>query len=305
MNKTIYLIGAGAIGKALAISLSLAGRNILLVKASRDDLDEQWVEVKNKEGAGPTKSAKVKMISLSKLEALEGMLVLTTKSYANEKIAGRLKGKTGDSPIVILQNGIGVEKAFVESNFPEVYRGVLFATSENLGPFEISYKPVAPSPIGIVQNARSQLEEIVGYLHTPSFEFVAELAIEKIIWQKAIINCVFNSICPLLEVDNGIFNRSESAFQLAREIVGEGVAVANRLGLGLEQGQIEEKILFISRASDGQLISTLQDLQRKQATEIDSLNLAIARIATELGLENVTTRTKMFGELIKYKSGIH
>ena len=37
------------------------------------------------------------------------------------------------------------------------------------------------------------------------FPFRTEEQIERKVWKKAILNAVFNSICPLLGIDNGIF----------------------------------------------------------------------------------------------------
>ena len=48
------------------------------------------------------------------------------------------------------------------------------------------------------------LQTIVKQLDTPEFGFKSEANIQHIIWKKAIANCVFNSVCPLLEADNGI-----------------------------------------------------------------------------------------------------
>ena len=60
----------------------------------------------------------------------------------------------------------------------------------------------------------------------------------------------------------------------------------------------------ISRLSDGQEISTLQDIRNKRRTEIDTLNPEIVRIAGYLGKENMVTETKLLGDLIPIKSEV-
>jgi 2-dehydropantoate 2-reductase len=59
---------------------------------------------------------------------------------------------------------------------------------------------------------------------------------------------------------------------------------------------------MISKNPDGQLISTLQDLKNGNETEIDFLNLEIARIAEEMTPKIAVGRTKILGELISIKS---
>jgi 2-dehydropantoate 2-reductase len=49
------------------------------------------------------------------------------------------------------------------------------------------------------------LENIILQLNNSHFQFRAEENIQPLIWKKAINNCIFNSICPLLETDNGSF----------------------------------------------------------------------------------------------------
>lgn len=53
---------------------------------------------------------------------------------------------------------------------------------------------------------------------------------------------------------------------------------------------------------DGQLISTLQDINSGRRTEIESLNLEIAAVAARLNPAIETEKTKLLGDLILIKS---
>jgi Ketopantoate reductase PanE/ApbA len=72
--------------------------------------------------------AEVTSDTLSNYRSLEGLVVLCNKSYGNAALADALKDKIGYSPVVLLQNGLGVEQVFMD--FPSVYRCVLFVTSQ-------------------------------------------------------------------------------------------------------------------------------------------------------------------------------
>lgn len=65
-----------------------------------------------------------------------------------------------------------------------------------------------------------------------------------------------------------------------------------------------EQLLTISERSDGQLISTLQDLKNGNETEIEFLNLEIAKIAEEMTPRLMVSKTKVLGDLILNKSRI-
>lgn len=301
-NHRIYIVGSGAVGKALAVSLKLEGKNVSLIRGSVDDGSryEEKIEVllrNNKE-----LEADIEINTFSNFTEIKGMVILATKSYGNERLARLLKEKIGTSPIVLLQNGLGIEQPLLDLGFPEIYRCVLFMTSQTIPENKVRYKPVSTSPIGIVKGSEEKLKAIVEQINSSTFPFKTESDIESIIWRKAIINCVFNSICPLLEVDNGIFHREEEVYAIAKRIVDECLTISEESGIQLTKNEILEDILNISRSSDGQFISTLQDINERRKTEIETLNLKIADIATSLGKENAVTETKLLGELVKLKS---
>ena len=143
---------------------------------------------------------------------------------------------------------------------------------------------------------------VVERLATDGFPFHAEPDIRPAVWKKAIANVVFNSLCPLLEVDNGIFIRDEEAAGLAAEVVRECTALTDRLRIDLDEHAVLEQVMLISRMSDGQLISTLQDLRAGKETEIEFLNLEMARTAAALQPPLHLPRVEMLGRMIRAKS---
>jgi 2-dehydropantoate 2-reductase len=298
----IFIIGAGAVGKALAVALKLSDKNVVLVRGSVDDGSRslQKIEVVNDDGS--KLEADIEVGTFSGFSALDGIIVLTNKSFGNDNLARTLEVKAKNSPLVILQNGLGVERPFIDRDFPEVYRCVLFVTGQPISANQIRFKPVTISPIGIITGSKANLESVVGQLNSPVFPFEAETDIHTVIWKKAIINSVFNSICPLLEVDNGIFHREAQILDIAKRVIAECAAIAKEKGIDVKADEIVEKLLLISKSSDGQLISTLQDINNKRPTEIETLNFEIVRIARILNKENAVAETKLLGELTRLKS---
>ena len=112
---------------------------------------------------------------------------------------------------------------------------------------------------------------------------------------------MFNSICPLLEVDNGVFHRNDAVLQIAKTVIEECLAVAKEYGIQLTTDDVLQNVLSISKMSDGQKISTYQDILNKRETEIETLNFAVAKAASRSGKVNVPV-TALLGELIKIKS---
>ncbi len=304
-QKKIFIVGSGAIGNTLAVFLKLSGRNVTIIRGSINDGSKKIQAIQVETANGIIHEAGIDIATLSTFHALDGIVVLATKSYGNGQLATMLKDKMGNSPLVILQNGLGVEKPFVDNDFPEIYRCVLFVTSQSVDAKSVRFKPVAICPIGIEKGNMDTLNDIVQQLHTPDFGFRSEQNIQQIIWKKAIVNSVFNSICPLLEVDNGLFHRNKAAFQIARQVISECTGIAREKGILIDTKEVEESLLQISKASDGQLISTLQDIRNKRRTEIETLNFEIVKIACSLNKGHTVEMTKLLGELTMLKSSLN
>lgn len=300
-TETIYILGSGAIGFPLAAYLANAGRAVVAVRTSRKDVPKGTVTVTVQNGANRINTP-VETISLSRLTRLDGTIVVATKSYANKAIALELKDKAATGPVVILQNGVGVEKPFLDAPFSPIYRCILYVTSQTTSDHDFTFRPVTASPIGIVTGDPAGLQQCVEALTTDGFPFRSEANIQREIWKKVIINSVFNSICPLLEVDNGVFVRDEETANLAREVVRECVTLTDRLDMGLSESEVMEQIMLISQRSDGQLISTLQDIRVGRQTEIEFLNLEIARVAAALQPRLHLPRVELLGKMILARS---
>jgi 2-dehydropantoate 2-reductase len=302
-SEKICILGAGAIGMALAVNLLRNGRSVAAVRTSNSNYAWETIQVSVECDQSLTIEAPLEMVSLSKLDRLgAGTIVITAKATANRFLASELRDKKSSGPIVIMQNGIGVESPFINAGFPDIYRCVLYATSQEQQQNCFRFRSVAASPIGTLIGDTQKLSHLVTQLSTPKFQFRVEERIKEEIWKKAIMNAVFNSVCPLLEVDNGIFCRDKMVAEIALGIIEETVEVTKRIGLNLETKGLMEQLLMISKRSDGQLISTLQDLKNGNETEIDFLNLEIARIAGEMTPKIAVGKTKILGELIAIKS---
>lgn len=285
----IYLIGAGAIGKALAVMLQQCGKAVTLV---RRNAEPRVLNVKV-QLANRLLEADLPVATLDELG--DGLVLVTAKSFANPQIAAKVKP---DQPVVLLQNGLNIEKQFANDR---LYRCVLFVTSQFDPGGVVLFKAVDTCPVGVVKGDEDDLNAIIDQLDNPWFRFRVEPDLEPIVWKKVISNCVFNSVCPLLDTDIGIFQRDGDAMAIAKKIIAECVKVAQQSGVSLSVDEVEATLLKISQRSDGQLISTLQDIRAGRPTEIGTLNGEIVRLAGELPVPY----TRLAGELTDIKSQIN
>jgi len=299
--RVIYVVGAGAVGMALAACLIRGGREAIAVRTRNDQALRETIRVSLHYGADRIEVL-VESVGLGRLASLDGVVAVTAKSYANGAIAPQVAEKMTTGSIVVIQNGVGVEKPFLEARLHEVYRCVLYLTSQRTSENEFSFHPIRSSPIGIVRGNEAGLDSMVAALTTDRFPFHAESNIQREIWKKAVVNAVLNSICPLLEVDNGIFFRDQAVAELANEVITECLQLTDKLALGLTRAELMAQIMQISKSSDGQIISTLQDIRDGRETEIEFLNLEIARTAAAQQPPISLPKTELLGKLTLAKS---
>ena len=286
--KVVYVLGSGAVGMALTACLVSDGRRAVAVRVRNNEAIEETVSVSLHYGADRI-VVPVETVGLSKLTSLDGIVAVTAKSYANRAIALVLKNTAIRGPLVVMQNGVDVEKPFLEAQLPEIYRCVLYLTSQGTSDNEFEFHSIKSSPIGIVKGDEAGLDSTVMALTTNRLPFHPETNIQREIWKKAIINAVFNSICPLLDADNGIFVHDQAVAELAKDVVTECL-------------ELVEQIMQISKSSDGQLISTLQDIRSGRETEIEFLNLRMARTAAAQHPRIDLPKTELLGRMTLAKS---
>ena len=93
MKETkIYIVGSGAIGKALAVFLQQENKEVVLVRGSVDNIPDTKETItvieKNK-----TFQQRITTTTFKGLQAINGLVLITVKAFANTEIAGKLKDK--------------------------------------------------------------------------------------------------------------------------------------------------------------------------------------------------------------------
>lgn len=303
MNTNVLsIVGGGAIGFSLAATLQSEGNRVVVYRATSPDDATGQQEITVKLADGSTLRQRIETRGLSPETALAGTVLVTAKAIGNPRIADSLMFSRKSIDVVLLQNGLGVEAPFLGKSFRSISRCVVYITAEKTDPGIYTARMVKPSPVGRIEQTGVPGSGLEDLFHSKILGFYQEAEIQREIWKKGIINTVFNSVCPLLEVDNGVFTRDASLFALARELVSECVPVANQVGIPLTVEEVLEQIGSISKRSEGQRISTLQDINAKRETEIRFFNRSICEIASRLNPPLSLPRTEVMGLLVEKKA---
>jgi 2-dehydropantoate 2-reductase len=94
-----------------------------------------------------------------------------------------------------------------------------------------------------------------------------------------------NMTCAMFGVPFGAFHVSEHANEIRRKAMWEVIAIANRLGIGLGQEDIDRQEKNTKNLLAANKPSTLQDLESGKITEIEMFAGKVVRLGQELGIE--------------------
>lgn len=86
----IYILGTGAVGLALAVCLSRAGKEVILVRTRPTSEAQDYLDIRLTNGIETKIQSQVRQIDLDQLTSLDGLILVTSKSYANDQIAASL-----------------------------------------------------------------------------------------------------------------------------------------------------------------------------------------------------------------------
>lgn len=117
------------------------------------------------------------------------------------------------------------------------------------------------------------------------------------LWFKYMCNVGENMTCALLGIPFGAFRHSEDANFIRRGGMSEVLAVANRLGIDLNQTDMDRQEETLKNLPYYNRPSTLQDLENGRKTEIEMFAGKMVEMGEKLGIS--TPINKMFFHGIK------
>jgi len=271
----IVIFGAGAIGGLFGAHL-VGKHEVTLV------CREKHAQVIQKNGLRITGLSDIHASprAVSSVEGLEqpDILIITVKAYDTEQAARDMQPLIGQhTKVLSLQNGLGnletIGRIVPESN---IIGGI---TSQGA---------ILHEPGMIEHTGRSYTivddQAIAAMFTEAGIETRYSEDIQAEIWYKAIVNCVINPLGTLMKDKNGLLLRDQSFGPLAREIVGEGVEVANARGILLDFDIAWNRTVQVATDTSENICSMRKDFEAGKRTEIEQMNGAIAGYGAELGI---------------------
>jgi 2-dehydropantoate 2-reductase len=190
-----------------------------------------------------------------------------------------------DGAVCSVQNGIGNEEVIAEY-VPRVMRGVTLPAARVAAPGVVHMDGSGTTWIGPFEPQPALLAEVerLGELLNASGMETRALADARgAQWTKLLFNCATNPLCALTGLTHGQLCELPATRHVVGELLREGRAVAEALGIAFEEDP-EELVDTLGRANYDHKPSMLQDVLARRGTEIGTLNEGLVHAARGCGL---------------------
>ncbi|MFN4218360.1 MAG: ketopantoate reductase family protein [Candidatus Bipolaricaulia bacterium] len=277
----ICIVGAGALGSLFGGLLARAGASVSLYNPS----NVEHIHAIAREGLRIERdgtSVKVPVEATTTLDALQGadLVGIFVKAHqtarALEQIAPQLNRQ---SWVLSLQNGVGMESEILKFVSQERFlRGVTAHGATLLGPGRVRWAGVGPTKLGRWAGPITpEIEEILALFTRAEIEAEYSDEIERLLWEKLIINCAINPLTALFDQPNGAIVHDPELREIAGAVACEALRVARAHGVTLTEEEAVVRVETVASQTAQNISSMLQDVRRGRPTEIAYINGAVVR----------------------------
>jgi 2-dehydropantoate 2-reductase len=281
----LCVVGAGAVGSLFAAHLAQVDD----VEVWAYDVSQPHVDAINRNGLRLTGEAdlvgRVRATSdPSELPSCEFGIVATKSMFTGAAIA-QAAHAFSDGAVASVQNGVGNEEAIAD-HVERVIRGTTFPAGRLVEPGVVNMDtrgdtwlgPFEPQPAPMDRVRRLAEAITAGGMNTKALEDARGAQ-----WTKLIFNAATNPIGALTQLTHGRVVELPETRRLVSQLVAEGTAVADALGITLDSDP-DELVDHAAKVAYEHRASMLQDVLARRATEVDALNGGIVRFGSEQGV---------------------
>jgi 2-dehydropantoate 2-reductase len=283
----IAIVGPGAMGCLFAAFFSKEKNEVFLLDKDRvraEKISQQGIIV---EGLSGNWQAKVKATATTQQIDPVDLVIICVKSYDTKEAAEKIKPLINQNTVILtLQNGIGNIEVLSEiAGQDKAAAGVTNEGATLLGPGHIRHAGRGETIIGRIDGKIPvQLRSIREAFNKCGFQAKISRDIKSVLWSKLIINVGINALTAITGLRNAKIVEMEGARRILREAVSEATKIAKRKRIKLIYDDPLAKVEAVCEATAENISSMLQDVLKKQQTEVDFINGVIVRQAQELGI---------------------
>ena len=140
------------------------------------------------------------------------------------------------------------------------------------------------------------LESLCRFFERMQLPYELDEDIRKTMWWKFMLNCGVNQTSALLRAPYGLFQTCAYAQNLMMMVMREVFEVSKKLGIGLDEVDIDKAFDILSELSPEGMTSMCQDVEAGRKTEVDIFAGSIMELGAKFNVD-VPVSTFLFNAL--------
>lgn len=291
----ILIIGAGALGIGVGASLVDSGCEVDFIAKgeTKDAIQKNGIARKCmfKDIVVPAGKVGVYDDYAALPEDKYDYVLITTKTTVNEEVSEKLEEyqdcMKDNCNIVFMQNGMGYEACFAKK-FPQemLYHSRVITGFKKEVPNESTITAhQAPILLGSIYGYdEAEVEDLAEMINKSGMPAQTDEELSKALWAKFIYNTTLNPLGAILGKSYGELADSDYAHAIMDILIEETFEILRASGSITYWSTAEEyrKVLFeeLIPVTYEHRSSTLQDIEKQQKTEIDTLTGSLLNLAS-------------------------
>lgn len=282
----VLIVGAGALGIGIGASIRVSGGEVDFIARG-----ENYTEIKNNgiKRIGYFNDVEIPAGEVGVYETMcnaprgeYDYVIISTKTIANASVSAELNENSEimkpEGCIVFMQNGLGFDKSFLQYfDKSKIYHSrVITGFKKDAPNISVITAHQAPVLIGsLYENDLSVVEPLASAINKSGLPSEVSTEIEMALWAKLIYNTTLNPLGAILNKSYGELADCEYSHSIMDKLIDESFDIMKVCGAKTYWDSADEyrNVLFneMLPVTKEHRSSTLQDIEAKRKTEIDTL----------------------------------
>lgn len=271
----VGIVGAGAIGMLFGSYLSDANHEITFLVRNREIEEVVYIEKELKEKKVINCSFVYEMALLHSMD----LIIIAVKFHHLENLKEELNSLPVHIPLLFIQNGL-LHLPFIDQlNQRHIAIGSVLHGASKVNGCTVRHLGVGATTVGVYKGDSS--EGITTLLQSSTTDFPVETtdAIERVLFRKAVLNCLINPLTTIAGVKNGELVKNESYLKIMKNMYEEMMAVFEECRESLSWLDV----VSLCENTQNNRSSMLSDYESGRLMEIDTIVGAIISKADTRG----------------------
>jgi len=287
-EKSIVIVGAGAMGSLYAALLARSGQKVWLLEKDNERIAairRGGLSIKEDDGFWHVPFEHI--TSAVEDFGSADLVMLFVKAYDTAAaMFDIMPAVAADTTVLTLQNGLGnIEQIRQHVPGVQMLAGTTAQGANLLAGGCIHHAGAGDTIIGAPeQPVRWRAEAVRDLLSAAGIMTSVTADIYSVLWEKLLVNMCINPLTAIVRIRNGQIIEHPALLQLLDQIVAEGLAIAATLRIQLPCDDPIKKVLEVCRSTAENISSMYQDIRSCRRTEIAQINGAVVGYGRRMGI---------------------